>query len=105
MQGWSKAYGLDDESSTSQTIALRLSGSKINTRVLYFAQTRVMYYTQPEHGNSTTMQYEMYRDGKAIFMNERRRTKNVQLDPFVRPALEAAGCVAKSLSPVQCANG
>ena len=47
------------------------------------------------HGNSTTTQYEMYRDRKAIFINEGEKDQNVQLDPYKRPALVTAGCVVE----------
>ena len=45
----------------------------------------------------------MYRDGKAIFINERGgRTKNLQHDPYVRPALVTAGCVVERAFPRYC---
>ena len=72
-----------------------------------------MQYTR--HGKSTTTQYETYRDGKAIFMNEREKNQNRAsrsfptpspgIDPNVCQALVTAGYVAKRLFPVLRANG
>ena len=64
-----------------------------------------MQYTR--RGYSTTTQYEMYRDGKAIFINEREEDQNSELDPYERPALVTARYVEEieSLSPVLRANG
>ena len=68
----------DDEPSTFHTMALRLSGSEVNAR--NFTQTRVIQYTR--HGNSTTTQHEMYRDGKAISLTERKKDENSEPDSY-----------------------
>ena len=101
MQGWSKAYKLDDEPSTSQII--RLFGSKVNARVLYFTQTRLCN----THGTATPQQLSTKCIGteRRFSLTKGGRTKNVQLDPYVRSALVTAGCVVESLSPVLRANG
>ena len=98
VQGWSKAYGQDDEPSTAQTV--HLSGSKVNAGVLYFPQTKLCN----THGTATPLQLSTKCIGTEtrFSLTEGGRTKNVQLDPFVRPALVTAGYVAEGAFPRYC---
>ena len=48
-----------------------------------------------QHGTATFIQTQndLYWDGKGNFIDDwRRGTKNVNFDPYVRPALVTAGC-------------